>query len=76
MMDHTKIPSSVLPIRYLVIQWRWLVGWLLNGTSTQKGQFFPTVGEGKANEIGDTMHITLSYTITMQHIGLHIPNII
>jgi len=22
----------------------WLVGWLFNGTSTQKGQFVPTAG--------------------------------
>jgi len=56
-----------------------LVGWLLNGTLTQKGQFVPTAGEGKLlsrpTEIQqkqsakdgqrDTMHITLRYTITM-----------
>jgi len=25
----------------------WLVGWLFNGKSTQKGQFVPTEGGGK-----------------------------
>jgi len=36
----------------------WLVGWLFNSTTTQKGHFVPTAGEGKwvrrlkmANEI-------------------------
>jgi len=46
----------------------WLVGWLFNGTSTQKGQFVPTSGEGnRLSQDGqrDTMHITLRYTITM-----------
>jgi len=40
-----------------------LVGWLFNGTSTQKGQFVPTAGEGNwlsrlrmANEIKCILH--------------------
>jgi len=30
----------------LLVGWLvgWLAGWLFNGTSTQKGQFVPTVG--------------------------------
>jgi len=46
-----------------------LVGLLLNGTSTQKGQFVPTAGSETAQSAKDgqrdTMHITLRYTITM-----------
>jgi len=46
----------------------WLVGWLFNGTSTQKGQFVPTVGEGNwLSRQRDTMHTTLRHTTTMQH---------
>jgi len=46
------------------------VGWLFNGTSTQKGKFVPTAGGGKPAQSAkdgqrDTMHITLRYTITM-----------
>jgi len=44
----------------------WLVGWLFNGTSTQKGQFVPTAGEGNwlsrlsmANEIQETIDTTV-----------------
>jgi len=40
----------------------WLLGCLFNGTSTQKGQFVPTAGEGNrlsrlrmANEIQSTL---------------------
>jgi len=40
----------------------WLVGWLFNGTSTQKGQYVLTAGEGNwlsrlrmANEIQCTL---------------------
>jgi len=46
------------------------IDWLFNGTSTQKGQFVPTVGRGKLalaakDSQRDTMHSdnTLRYTI-------------
>jgi len=48
-----------------------LIGWLFNGTLTQKGQFVPTAVEvnwlSRRAKDGqrDTMHITLNYTITM-----------
>jgi len=47
-----------------------LVGWLLNGTSTQRGQFVPTVGGGKLPQSAKdgkraTTQIFLRYTITM-----------
>jgi len=45
------------------------IDWLFNGTSTQKGQFVPTVGGKPAQSAKDgqrdTMHITLRYMITM-----------
>jgi len=50
----------------------WPVGWLFNGTSTQKGQFVPIAREGTGS-VGfkdgqrDTMHIILRYTITKCH---------
>jgi len=43
-----------------------LVGWLFNGTSTQKGQYVPTAAQSaKDGQRDTTMHITLRYTITM-----------
>jgi len=30
----------------------WLVGWLFNGTSTQKGQFVPTAGGRETDLVG------------------------
>jgi len=47
----------------------WLVGWLFNGMSTQKGQFANCGREKPAlsakDDQRDTMHITLRYMITM-----------
>jgi len=49
----------------------WLVGWLFNGTSTQKGQPICANCRGGKPALSAkdgqryTMHITLRYTITM-----------